>query len=214
MGYPVMLNLAGKPCVVVGGGRVAARKVRDLLQSEAQITLISPALDSVLASLAREMSITVVAQPYAAGMLAVYRPFLVIVATDVPAVNREVLAEARALNCLVNVANMPEVSDFHNMGTVRRGPLTLAIASEGAAPALTAHVRQRMEACVGPEYETLALWMAELRPEIRTHLDLQSARAAFWQQVIDSPVLAYLREGDFHRARSALQALVREASQS
>ncbi|MBZ0296272.1 MAG: bifunctional precorrin-2 dehydrogenase/sirohydrochlorin ferrochelatase, partial [Anaerolineae bacterium] len=141
-------------------------------------------------------------------------PFLVIAATNQPDVNRQVYEEARALNSLINVVDAPELSDFYSMATMRRGPLTMSIASGGAAPALTAHLRQQMESSIGPEYETLAVWMAELRPEVRAHLASKTARAALWQRVIASPVLTYLHEGNFNQARAVLESLVQEAFES
>lgn len=212
--YPVLLSLHEKRCVIVGGGRVAARKAAGLLDAGARVTVISPLLDSALAELHAQGSIEAAQRPYASGMLAQYRPLLVFAATDSAAVNRAVLDEARALGVLANAADEADAGDFHTMAVIRRGQVTVGIGTGGASPALTAHLRQTLEAAIGSEYDTLAAWLLELRPAVRAHISTQDARAAFWQRVIESPVLDHLRAGDEGAARQVFDQLAREALDS
>jgi precorrin-2 dehydrogenase / sirohydrochlorin ferrochelatase len=210
MSYPVLLHLQGRRAVIVGGGQVAACKCADLLAAGAQITVISPELTPSLLALAEAGHITWLAAVYAPGQLAALRPFLVIAATCVPDVNAQVIADAQALGILAGAADDTS-GDFTGMATVRRGAITLAAATGGASPALAAHLRGRLESAVGPEYETLAEWLAGLRPRVRQGLASQAERRAFWRALLDSSALAYLRRGDTLAARAVIDDLLAAA---
>jgi precorrin-2 dehydrogenase/sirohydrochlorin ferrochelatase len=204
-GYPLLLDLRGRRVVVVGGGGVAARKVGDLLETSAHITVISPALHHDLAALGDQIEVRLIA--YEPGILAELRPLLVFATTDSPEANRQVAAEARELGFLVSVADDSVDGDFSSMAAVRRGSITLAVATDGASPALTAHLREKLEAAVGEEYTTLAGWLGELRPLIRGKATLE-ARRDLWQAIIASPALERLRAGDEAGARAIIDKLV------
>src|SRR5258706_10215674 len=113
-----MLRLENRHCVVVGGGRVAARKVAELIQTGARITIISPEFAPTLAALADDGKITALRTVYGAGMLADLRPFLVFAATDSRAVNRQVASEARSVGVLVDVVDSSAESDFSSMTAI------------------------------------------------------------------------------------------------
>jgi precorrin-2 dehydrogenase / sirohydrochlorin ferrochelatase len=205
-----MLNIVGRVCVVVGGGQVATRKVTGLLEARAQVTVIAPGLTAPLENLAAEGRITGRVAAYIPGMLADLRPLLVFAATDDASVNMQVTEEARRLGILVDVVDSPDESDFTGIAAVRRGPITLAVATGGGSPALAAHLKQRLEQTVGEEYEVLAGWMAELRPKVRETIALQTDRQKLWQAILDSRILDELRLGDVTSARNLLDELVRE----
>ncbi len=210
-GYPVLLRLEGRRCVVVGGGSVAARKARDLLEASAAVTVISPALAPSLQALADAGQITVVRAIYAPGVLANLRPFLVFAATDSRSVNQQVAAEARSIHALADVVDAGGEADLSSMGTIRRGALTIAISTAGGSPALAAHLKARLAAVIGPEYGTLASWLGELRPVVREQVRSEGSRKALWQAMIDSPALDLLRQGDEAAARRVIDQLLAEA---
>ncbi|MBC7814904.1 MAG: bifunctional precorrin-2 dehydrogenase/sirohydrochlorin ferrochelatase [Burkholderiales bacterium] len=211
MNYPVMLRLEGRSVVIVGGGKVAARKTPDLLNAGARVTIISPALNPALEMLNAQGVITWQATSYAPGQLTVVKPMLVFAATNSPAVNQQVAAEAESLGILVDVVDESAASDFSSMAALRRGPLTVAIATEGASPALTAHLRRKLDAMVGDEYTTLATWLAKLRPFVRANIASENERCALWQEIIDSPILDDLRSRDEDSARALLDSLLSNA---
>jgi precorrin-2 dehydrogenase/sirohydrochlorin ferrochelatase len=206
--YPLMLHLNGRSCLVVGGGKVAARKVEGLLQAGALVTVISPTLCSALH--AHIDSITFRQQLYTSELLGELRPLLVFAATDDAAVNARIVADARAQNMLVNGAD--DEGDFMNMAVVRRGNITIGISTGGASPALAAHLRERLEAVIGEEYAVLAQWLGEARAQIRERIASQSQRAALWQAVIDSDVLDQLRNGNIEAARMIFEKIVKGSS--
>jgi precorrin-2 dehydrogenase/sirohydrochlorin ferrochelatase len=210
-GYPILLRLAGQPCAIVGGGKVGERKTMGLLEAGALVTVVSPTLTPALAALAADGAIRVMLESYSSGMFGALRPRLVFAATSSPEVNRQVAQEARLVGALIDVVDSADAGDFSSMTAFQRGPLTVAVSTGGASPTLAAHVRGRLEAAVGPEYGTLAGWLAELRPQARAQLPSESSRRALWQAVLDSAALDLLRQGDEAAARGVIQNLFTEA---
>jgi precorrin-2 dehydrogenase / sirohydrochlorin ferrochelatase len=207
-GYPVLLKLTGRRVALIGGGRVATRKVRDLIETGASLVVIAPALSPALQSLWESGRIEARQTVYQPGMLSALRPALVFAATDSPEVNRQVLEEAHKLGILANAADDAQGSDFHSMAAFRRGEIIAAVSTEGASPALSRHLRGAIEGVIGEEYAMLARWMGELRPVIRARIPSDEGRAAFWRSVIASDVLTLLKHGDEDGARKTMNDLV------
>ncbi|MCK5480251.1 MAG: bifunctional precorrin-2 dehydrogenase/sirohydrochlorin ferrochelatase, partial [Gammaproteobacteria bacterium] len=151
--YPVCLDLDGRPCVVVGGGKVAERKVKGLLACHAQVKVISPELTEELSRMHAEGMLEWLARPYRKGDLA--HTFLVITATDDEQAQQLVQEEAGEQNKLLNVVDVPQRCNFILPATVRRGDLTVAIATGGKSPALAKKLRKEFEKRIGPEYTVL-----------------------------------------------------------
>jgi len=210
MSYPILLDLRGRLVVVIGGGRVAARKVADLLDAGAEIILISPTLHPDLAALVSRFQHYPTV--YATGMLVEMiewdlNPLLVFAATDSPEVNQQVADEAHDLGILVNRADNGSGHDFSSMSVIRRGDITIATGTDNTSPALAAHLRRKIEAEIGVEYATLARWLGELRPRVKREIKAE-ARPALWRAIIDSPVLDHLRAGDEAGARAIIEGLI------
>ncbi len=165
MGYiPIFLDVGGKPCLVVGGGEVAARRVRALIEAGATVTIVSPELGAELAAIARRGRIRHLPRRYQRGDLTGFE--LAYGATDDGALQRELAAEARELGVQINVADEPELCSFIAPAVIRRGNLQIAISTSGASPALAARIRRELEPQFGPEYERLL----EVLRRARMHL--------------------------------------------
>jgi siroheme synthase-like protein len=137
--YPIMVDLAGVPVLVVGGGRVAHRKIEGLLKAGADVTVVAKsAIDSI-----RSMPVHVVLKPYETADLDRVR--LVISATDDPAVNAAVSADATASGIWVNSADDPANCTFILPAVARDGDVTVAVSTGGASPALASHLRGEIE---------------------------------------------------------------------
>ncbi len=171
--YPICLDITDRHCIVIGGGRVAARKAQGLLAHGARVTVISPQLDGELAPLAEAGRLAWRARPYRKGDLA--DAFLVIAATDDPAVQERIHAEAEAGNILLNVADVPKWCNFILPAAVRRGDFSLAVSTGGKSPALAKQLREELETQFGEEYATLLVVLGALRPLVlaqgRPHSD-------------------------------------------
>ncbi len=164
MGYLVNLVLDRKPTVVVGAGSVALRKVTGLLAAGARVTVIAPRSCEDIRGMASAGRIALVEREYAPGDLA--GAFLVIAATADESVNVSISEEARSLNILVNVVDRPAVCTFTLPAVVRRGDLTLAVATEGRCPALARALREDLESKYGQEYAELLDIMGRLRDQM------------------------------------------------
>lgn len=144
--YPIFLNLDGKRCVVVGGGAVANRKARKLLQARAEVVAISPEVKPELESVATEVR----RRPYREGDLE--GASLVFAATNLREVNAAVTREARGRGIPVNVADEPSEGDFALPSVLRRGQLQVAVSTGGASPTLARRVRYELESAFGSEW--------------------------------------------------------------
>jgi precorrin-2 dehydrogenase / sirohydrochlorin ferrochelatase len=144
--YPIFLDLSGRRCVVVGGGEVANRKARKLLQARARVVVISPEIKPELES----MAIEVHRRPYEGGDLE--GAHLAFAATDSREVNASVAREAKERGVPVNVADKPSEGDFALPSTLRRGRLQVAVSTGGASPALARRIRDELEVVFGPEW--------------------------------------------------------------
>ena len=203
--YPVNLNLRGRRCVVIGGGRVAARKVRALLEAGAEVVIVSPALTPSLSELVQTGRIIWVKDSYRLGHLA--GAWLAFAATDNTDVNAQVVRDAQIQGVPVNSASDPESGDFATPGVVRRGALTLTASTEGGSPTLSAVVREELERHFGPEWEPLTALISRLRPDIQ-RLDENARRAAVRRVLFDPSIAARLAENDAAGAETCARALV------
>jgi siroheme synthase-like protein len=207
--YPIYLvGMDRRRAVVVGGGPVAERKVNDLLEAGAQVTLVSPALTPALHALSQAGCIETLRRPYRPGDLA--GAFLVVAATDDPQVNQQVWREAEERACLVNVADDPAHCNFIAPAVIRRGDLTVAVSTGGSSPALARRLRERLEQLIGPEYGELARLLAELRPEIRRRYPEPAARRRAVFRLVDSGLLEIIREHGPDQARARAHELLNE----
>jgi precorrin-2 dehydrogenase len=195
MGYlPIFVDVAGRPCAVVGGGKVAESKLRALLERGAAVTVISPTADERIAALAESGTITWNRRRWCSGDLAGF--YLVFCAVDDPDASRMVAAEARKLGIPVNVADQPELCTFIAPAIVRRGELQIAISTSGASPALAARMRSRLEREIGPEYAPLLLVLRAARTYLR-RLELSAPeRSRRLGALVDCDLAAILRAGD------------------
>jgi precorrin-2 dehydrogenase / sirohydrochlorin ferrochelatase len=157
-GYPVVLRLAGRLCVVVGGGEVARRKVQGLVAAGARVRVIAPHLHPELLAMP---GIELCCRPLLPDDLT--GAVLVFAATNDRQVNAEVAAAARQQGALVNVADDPEQCDFHLPAILQRGALTVAVSSGGGSPAFAALLRDRLAAELGPEWQSFCALASALR---------------------------------------------------
>ncbi|MDT3428876.1 precorrin-2 dehydrogenase/sirohydrochlorin ferrochelatase [Paenibacillus forsythiae] len=192
---PIMLDLRGKHCVVVGGGKVAERKTLGLLETGAAVRIISPALTPRLAELSENAAVSWLNRKYAPGDAR--GAFLVYAATDDPAVNEEVAREADRLGVPVNVGSHAEAGSFITPGVLRRGRLTVAVSTSGAGPAITAEITKLLEEMLGEEYEAYLDFIYVMRQEIKRRERSPEARKRLLRRLGTLDVLEKIREGAF-----------------
>ena len=195
--YPVFLNISGKRCVVVGGGQVAQRKVKALLEHGASVEVISPDFCFELKQLAESKAINVRNREYQAGDLK--DAFVVIGATGDSETNIKVAAEAQENGLLVNVADDARSSNFVFPSYLRRGDVTVAVSTAGRSPALARRIRTKLEKDFGDEYASLAILVDEVRTEVKRQGIKVNGNS--WQEALDLDLLVDLvRRGDHEKA--------------
>ncbi len=206
--YPIALvHLDRQRCVIVGGGAVAARKVSGLRAAGDQVTVISPTLCPAMEEHAATGAVEVLRRDYHPGDLE--GAFVVIAATDDAQVNQQVWEEAQAGNILVNVVDDPDRCTFIAPAVVRRGPLTLAISTSGASPALSRQLRQQLEQTFGPEYATYVTLLGKIRQ--RSHGSVPAKRRrALWDDLLASDMLDLVLAGDEAAARRRAEEILRQ----
>jgi precorrin-2 dehydrogenase / sirohydrochlorin ferrochelatase len=196
--YPASLVVAGKRCVVVGGGSVAARKTRSLVEAGADVLVIAPRINEEI----KALPVKVAERPYRRGDLSA--AWLALAATDDAAVNRQVFADGQKVRVWVNVADDPDACSFTLPAVMRRGPVTVAVSTSGYSPALAAWIRERIAADLGPEVALLAELLSEARDALKA--SGRSTEDVDWRRALDSDMLDLIRTGQTAQARERLQA--------
>ena len=197
--YPVNLLVAGRSCLVVGGGRVAAHKAKGLLACGAIVHVVATEVGPEVRALE---GITWDERPYRRSDLDGRR--LVVTATGAPEVDAAVYADGEAAGLWVNSADDPANCSFTLPAVVRRGPVVLTASTGGHSPALAVWLKDRLAAEIGPEYEVLAGLLSEQRDAVRAQG--RSTEGMDWQSALDSDMLDLIRSGHVQQAKERLQA--------
>ena len=166
--YPVFLKLENRKVLIVGGGAVAEQKIEGVLRSATDVTVIAPDITPRIGQWAQDGRLSHIQQEFTAGMAQGY--FLVIAATDSPALNHAVYAEARAAGALCNAVDDIPYCDFYAPALVSRGEFQIAISTGGNSPALAQRVRKNLETQYGLEYESWTAWLGRMRSMLRNAL--------------------------------------------
>lgn len=208
--YPLFADLHGRSCLVVGGGKIAQRKVATLLKYGAAVTVVSPTVTRALAAYARQGRIRHDARPFTPSDLE--GAWLAYAATDDQAINEQIVAAATARRTFVNVVDQPSLCSFIAPAIVKRGPLTIAISTGGASPSLAKQLRRELQAVVGPEYGVMAKLLGGLRGTAKRRLPRYDDRRRYFDALVNGRAFQLVRRGRTTAARrTALAQLEREA---
>ena len=176
--YMACLDLEGRQCLVVGGGSVGLEKTKGLLDCGAVVTVVAPEVAPEVAALPVEL----LRRKYRRSDLA--GRYLVVAATADTTVNRRVFADAEARALLCNVVDVPELCSFILPALHREDPITVAISTGGASPALAQRLRDDIAQVVRPEHAALAVRLRELRPWAKTNLPTYEARRDYFAGLV------------------------------
>ncbi|MDX6645529.1 MAG: precorrin-2 dehydrogenase [Miltoncostaeaceae bacterium] len=208
--YPIFLDLAGRRCLVVGGGPAGAAKVERLIRHGALVRLVSPTLVPRLAELVNAGALEHLQREYRDGDLD--GCVLAIAAAGVRQADAAVARDAGARGIPVSVAGEPELGSFVGASSVRRGDLTIAVSTGGASPGLARQLRAELEVRYGPEWGELAALLGELRPELLAAVPGHGDRRRAIARVLATDALQRLAAGDGDGARQvAREALLAPA---
>ena len=202
LGYPANLIVAGRRCVVVGAGRIAARKIDALVAAGADVHVVAPVLDDRVRAWRDEQRITVDERSFEPSDLD--DAWLATAATDDTAVNHAVFEAGSDRRVWVNSADDPDNCSFTLMSVIRRGDLVVTVGTGGRSPALAAWMKERLTAELGPEYETLLELLSEAREAMRA--EGRSTEDADWKRALDSGMLELVRAGRVNEAKELLRS--------
>lgn len=205
---PIFLDLKTKSCLVVGGGDIAARKASLLIKAGAKVTIVAPEIASTTQA--------IIDKQQAVWQQAEFSPehadnrLLIIAATDIEAVNRQVYDAAKQRNTLVNVADVPELCDFILASILDRSPIVVAISSGGQSPILARQLRARLETLIPPSYSRLGQLVGRYRDAVKAKFSKLSLRRRFWEAVLQGQVADHVLAGRDELGEKTLQALLEE----
>lgn len=204
--YPAFINLINKKVIVVGGGSVAARKVRSLIKAGASVTVISPVLKEGLARLKAEGKIQHRQRTFQKGDLR--GAFVVIAATSDEQTNRKV---ARDAEHLINVTSIPDEGNFIVPSLIKRGPLMIAISTEGASPAVSKAIRKEIEKNYDREFIRYLRFVELIRKKAMKMIPDSKKREKFLKYLASEPIVNALRNKGFNEASQKVLAALEKA---
>jgi precorrin-2 dehydrogenase/sirohydrochlorin ferrochelatase len=209
--YPIFLNIQGRKCLVIGGGEVALRKVKMLLEHGANVEVVSPVFCPELKQFSASKTLRAIQRDYKPKDL--QHVFIVIAATDDAKTNERVAAEARRLGVLTNVVDDPKNSDFIVPSYFERGDIIIAVSTSGRSPALARKIRRQLETEFKSEHEQLAIVADEVRSKLKQQGITASTDA--WQQVLGlNSLIELLRQGKNQEAEEIMLTRLKTLEQN
>jgi uroporphyrin-III C-methyltransferase / precorrin-2 dehydrogenase / sirohydrochlorin ferrochelatase len=208
--FPIFLKLEDKPCLVVGGGEVAARKTQQLLKAGAKVFIVAPEIESSLEQLKQSDQIQHLQQKYDESCL--QDKVLVIAATDDTSINNTIAEQAKKNNILVNVVDNPALCTFIMPSVIDRSPVIVAVSTGGASPVLARLLRARLETLIPSSYGKLAGLIARFRDRVKENFPTIRERRRFWEDVLQGPVAEMLYAGQDKNALAILEKQLEQDS--
>jgi precorrin-2 dehydrogenase/sirohydrochlorin ferrochelatase len=207
--YHLAMNIEGKPVMVVGGGQVALRKVRTLMESGAIVSIMAPAVEPELKRMAREGKVRWIESDFDESVLnGLPQPVLLFGTTDDREVNVRIhqAAVERGIPC--NIADVPELCTFTVPAAFSRGDLSIAISTAGKSPALARRIREQLEETYGPEYVLMTKLLGDLRALVLTEGNPSDENRTLFLEIVDSDLLSALKNGDRAKAVEILKSIL------
>lgn len=203
--YPINLNMTGRACAVVGGGRVAQRKIERLLDYGAKVTVISPELGPELHSLAENGQIIWKRTAYSKDRDLLEGFFCVFCATDDGEINRQAALEAKAKGALVNVATAPELGDFTLPGVVKRGPVQFTVDTDGTSPGFSRLLREDVAQRYHDGFGEFAVFLQEIRQELMAKYGDSQQRGKLWRRLLTADIIELILDNDLDGAKNEIR---------
>ncbi len=185
--YPIFLDLEGKKCVIIGGGKVAYRKARSLAEAGATITIVSPRICGELKKLVEKHKINVISKKFDEKDLK--QAFLVIGTTSDPEVNERIYRAAEKRPILLNIVDRREYCNFIVPSLLRRGKLMIVISTSGASPALAQKMRENLQNLYGRGYDNFLELMSSAREKIIEEISNIKNRRRIFEALIEDEFL-------------------------
>ncbi|MBR1729055.1 MAG: bifunctional precorrin-2 dehydrogenase/sirohydrochlorin ferrochelatase [Selenomonadaceae bacterium] len=209
MTYPINLDINDKICVVLGGGKVAFRKVNGLLKAGGKVILIAPEICDELKNLVNDQKITWRCESYSVGCLP--NGLIFIAATNDPKINELAMIEASEKNFLINNVNsnyqlpITNYKLFTVPAIVRRENLMLTISTDGLSPALSKLIREQLEKIFNENFAEFLKFLSEIRDEVKNKIADVNEREQFWRNVMSNENFSLVQQGEINKAEVNIQ---------
>jgi len=200
---PIFINIRKKPCIVIGGGDIALRKINLLLKAKAKVDCLSPLFCKGIKNLSKDGHITLINKSFDQTDIKDYS--IIIAATDDSSVNSSISAIAQVKKIPVNVVDSPELSSFIMPSIVDRSPLIIAVSSSGKAPVLSRIIRAKLETVIPSAYGILADIAGEYRQKVKDRFSTIKDRRAFWEAVFSGVIAEKVFSGRISEAKEDIQ---------
>ncbi|NVK55214.1 MAG: uroporphyrinogen-III C-methyltransferase [Alteromonadaceae bacterium] len=210
--FPLFIDTENLPCLIIGAGEVAARKLELLLKSHAQVKVVAPEVCATVRHLADSDQVTLCQRPFEDSDLADVR--VVFVATSDEALNADIHAKATARNLLVNVVDNTPLCGFITPSIIDRSPIVVAMSSGGNAPVLLRYLRQKLESLIPANISKLGAFSERFRERVKHALSSVTARRYFWESVLDGDIAEEVTQGNTHRAEEKFTAALHAAAEN
>ena len=206
---PIFMNIKGENCLVVGGGKIASRKVFMLLRAGASVSVVSPELCQDLTIRKNDGEINHIDRIFEDGDLNNCK--IIIAATDDEKINSHVSQLAKSKNIPVNVVDAPALCSFIVPSIIDRNPVQIAISTGGASPVLARLLRSRLETFIPAAYGRLAKLVESYREKVKAKFSNTDEIRTFWEKILEGPVADNLIAGKDKIARELLETAVENA---
>lgn len=204
--YPIFVKLRGKKCIVVGGGMVASRKVKKLLEARADVTVISPRVTEELEEHASRKDVHVIRRQYRNGDLE--NAFLVIGATDSKKINESIAKYAKKKKILFNIVDAPSMCDFFVPSIYTQGDLKIAVSTNGKSPAVARKIREELALLYGAAVASILRDLGSVRKKLASGATNFRKRTEILSRIVQTHTLFSLnggRRGDLGKLREEIK---------
>ncbi len=206
--FPFFLQLDKLPCLIVGGGAVAERKIDLLIKANADITIVSIKFTDYILELADKYDIKCITKEYSENILKEKKYKFVIAATNNVSLNEKIAKDCDNQNIIINVVDQPEICDFIFPSILERGDITVAVSTGGASPVLARVLRTKLETMVPSNYGKLAEIVSKNRIKVRNKMMKFSSNKIFWEKMLNGKFLELVLAGKNEEAEVFLNSQI------
>ena len=203
---PLFIDIKNKPCLVVGGGMIAARKVKMLIKAEADIAIVATSICQELQMLCEQNTISIHSREFLPSDIR--QQTLVIAATNDKVLNKQISELAKQQNIFVNVADDFKQGDIVLPSVIDRDPIQIAVTTGGASPVLARLLRRNLERCTPSAYGSLASLVEKYRQASTQEIPDVDSRRRFWEEVLQGPIAEMVLAGKVTAAEEELQKML------
>ena len=208
---PIFINVRQNPCLVIGGGDIALRKINLLIKAQAKVDCLSPLFCEGITNLSQNGDVNLIQKSFESDDIKDYA--IIIASTDDSSVNALISKSAKKARIPVNVVDSPELSSFIMPSIVDRSPVIIAVSSAGRAPVLARIIRAKLETVIPSAYGVLAEIAGEYRQKVKDRFSKIKDRRAFWESIFSGVIAEKVFSGRINEAKDDIDKQLKQASQ-